>query len=246
MPGRDVFICHTRADWATHAQPLRTALTLAGISCWTDEAQILPGESIVEKVSEGLGSARLVAVLVTRALMLRAWPQRELNAALSKEIRTGQTVVIPILCTDQDPYFDRYPLMRDKAYLDWSEGIDEITARICALFPRSPAHEWHCVHPTRHVGLVWVRLLPQHDHIGSPHRLTLRWGPYIKEIKARPDSPGPMSFVHHKTKPDSVVLHTSVDPPSVITFGHGVPPDAAALNIDEGWTRTAGSTWLDD
>lgn len=43
MPGRDVFLCHSRSDRFTHAQPLLRELNLRGISCWVDEGEILPG-----------------------------------------------------------------------------------------------------------------------------------------------------------------------------------------------------------
>lgn len=243
ISGRDVFICHSHVDKATYANPLNEALNAQGVSCWIDEAQILPGESIVEKVNEGLRTSRFIVVIITASFMERRWPQKELNAALSKEIRTGDVAVVPILDVDRNTYFERYPLFEDKLYLDWREGIDRIADHIAAFFPREPAPEWHCSHPTEHVGLIWVRLVPGSQNIGIEHTITLRWGPYVKRVALAPRSPRPISLVHHKTSPDSVILHVSVEPPSVITFGQGPSPDEASINIDEGWTRSAGGYW---
>lgn len=243
MSGRDVFICHAHSDKVTHARPLSEALTKRGLSCWIDEAQILPGESIVDKVNEGLRSSRFVVVVITKEFLDRGWPQKEMNAALSREIRTGDVIVVPVLCTDRDLYFEAYPLLEDKLFLDWQTGVDAIADHIAAFFPRRPAFEWHCSHPTDYVGLIWVRLRPSEENVGQLHKITLRWGPYIKHVELTPVTSDPISLVHHKTNNDSVILHASVNPSSVITFGQGPPPDDDSHNIDEGWTRTAGGHW---
>src|SRR2546421_3212159 len=243
MSGRDVFICHAHVDKATHAGPLNEALNMRGISCWVDEAQILPGESIVEKINDGLRSSRFVVVIITDEFLDRNWPQKELNAALSREIRTGEVVVVPLLATDRARYFDRYPLLEDKLFLDWRQGVSSLASHIAAFFPREPAPEWHCSHPQEYVGLIWARLIPGAGNVGRRHTMTLRWGPYIRTVDVTPESQSPISFMHHKTNPDSVILHASVDPPSVLTFGQGQPPDSNFLNIDEGWTRSAGGYW---
>jgi hypothetical protein len=49
-------------------------------------------------------------------------------------------------------------------------------------------------------------------------------------------------LVHHKTNSDSITLHASIEPASIVTFGVGPAPDGGrfAENIDEGWSRAAG------
>lgn len=243
MVGRDVFICHAHLDKAAFMRPLSELLNRRGISCWLDEAQILPGDSLVEKINEGLRTSRIVLVIITDAFLDRNWPQKEMNSALSREIRTGEVLVVPVLCIDHDRYFDRYPLLEDKLYLDWRAGPRSLADHIAAFFPRTAAPEWHYRHPTEYVGLVWIRLVPSHDNLEVIHQLTLRWGPYIRTVELTPVQPHPISLMHHKTNNDSVILHVSVQPPSVVTFGQGPPPDESFLNVDEGWTRSAGGHW---
>jgi TIR domain-containing protein len=240
MPARDIFLCHAHLDKVTHARPLVDALSRRGISCWVDEAELLPGASLIDAISDGLISAHFVVLLITENFLQRNWTQRELNAALSREIRTGSVVVIPILTVDHDTYARRYPLLEDKVYLNWVEGVESLADRIAALFAREPASEWHQDHPKDHVGLVWVRVLPSAGALGREHSMTLRWGPYIKDVKFTPQSQMPVSFLHHKTNYDLVTLHVHIEPASVVTFGQGTPPDKPPINIDEGWTRSAG------
>lgn len=196
--------------------------------------------SLIDAINDGLATAQFVLVVITENFLQRNWTQRELNAALSREIRTGVVVVIPILATDRGVYIQRYPLLEDKIYLEWSAGVEALADRISSLFAREPTTEWHHDHPQEHVGLVWVRVLPAAKMLGREHTMTLRWGPYIRQVKFTPQLAVPISFLHHKTNPDVVTLHVQIEPEAVVTFGQGIPPDQPAVNIDEGWTRTSG------
>src|SRR5690242_9168175 len=71
-------------DQVTHARPLVDALGRRSVSCWVDEAELLPGVSLMDAISEGLTSAHFVVVLITENFLQRNWTQRELNAALSR------------------------------------------------------------------------------------------------------------------------------------------------------------------
>lgn len=243
MPARDVFLCHAHDDKFTHTAPLARELNLRGISCWVDEGEILPGRSLIDAINDGLRASTYVLVLVTDTFLRPGWRQRELNAALAREIRTDTTVVIPVLDVDHGRFANQYPLLGDKLALDWYKGLDYVASEIASLFPRSPSPEWHHDHPVDHIGLVWVRVLPTLENKNRSHCLTLRWGPYIKDqVFDAPDN-GPVSFAHHKTAPDRVTLHVSVSPSAVVTFGQGPAPDQPAINIDEGWTRSSGGEW---
>ena len=240
MPARDVFLCHAHLDKVTHIRPLVDALNRRGVSCWVDEAELLPGASLIDAINDGLATSQFVLVVITENFLEKNWTQRELNAALSREIRTGTVVVIPVLAADPGAYVRRYPLLEDKVYLDWSDGVESLAARISALFSREPAAEWHHDHPREYVGLVWVRVLPTAETVGCEYSMTLRWGPYIKQVRFTPQFLVPVSLLHHKTNPDVVTLHVQIEPESIVTFGQGIPPDQLAINIDEGWTRTSG------
>jgi hypothetical protein len=243
MPVRDVFICHASADKDTHARPLAAALSRRAISVWLDEAEIRPGTSIIDAINEGLTHARFVTPIITEEFIGRDWPRRELNAALTREVGMRQVVVLPVLAADREMYFARYPLLSDKLYLNWDNGPDYVAEEISSLFARSPEREWHYEHPHDHVGIVWVTVLHQPVNVSVQHRLTLRWGAYLRIVEWIPEGLEPTSFIHHKTNPDLVTLHVSVKPEAIVTFGQGQPPRGQVRNIDEGWTRTAGGEW---
>jgi hypothetical protein len=88
-PTRDIFVCHASEDKDDVVRPLVEPCTVAGISCWYDEAEIQWGDSITQKVNEGLASSKLVVVVFSPAFVRKNWPQRELNAVLNQEVSSG-------------------------------------------------------------------------------------------------------------------------------------------------------------
>ncbi len=240
MPSRDVFICHASPDKEAFARPLAAALDQRAVSSWLDEAMIKPGDSITDAVNDGLRLSRYVIVIVTPELLKRPWPRKELNAAFLREIRLGEVVVIPILAADPARWADEFPLMADKLYLPWTDGPDVIAEAVARRFDRSPASEWVFEHPRSYRGPIWLRCTPSS---ATEHTITLRWGPLIKQVMLHPTDLNPWSMVHHKLQEDSVPFHVHVQPAATMTVGQGPPPDSAprAINVDEGWTRSAGA-----
>ena len=239
MSARDVFVCHAHLDKETHARPLAWALGREGISCWVDEGQILPGDSLVKAVNEGLAGAKQVVLLITERFLGRSWTEREMEAATSLEIETGETLVIPVLAVARSKLLKHYPLLAPKFALDWRSGPEEIAGAIAKRFGRHVANDWVFEHPIEHVGAIWTRVTPSRNRWGQAHELTLRWGPFIWRGSVSPNDT-PVSLTHHKELPDRVPLHVEVNPPAIVTVGQGVPPDAAMVDIDEGWQRVAG------
>lgn len=235
---RDVFLCHAHIDKARYARPLASALESRGVSCWLDEAQILPGDSLFRAINEGLSGAQCVVVLLTDAFVGRAWTERELEAATSVELESGGPVVIPVVATSRDDLVKRYPLLAGKFALSWDEGVDAIANVIERRFDRNPARDWIFLHPENYVGPIWTRLVPQSAQTGK-HSVVLRWGPFV--WRRRLDLRGrPLALAHHKERPDQVPLLVEVTPDAIVTAGLGMSPGEDILHIDEGWTRAAG------
>lgn len=240
MPVRDVFICHASPDKEAYARPLTSSLSQVGVSVWLDEAVLEAGDSIADAISDGLRLTSYVLVIVTPELLRRPWPRRLLNAALSREIRLGKVVIIPVLAVEPEVWAEAFPLLADKLYLSWNDGLGHIADQVARLFHRTPAAEWVFEHPTDYVGPVWLRCTTTSD---VQHIITIRWGPLIKTVSWMPPLGASWSFVHHKSNTDRVPIHINVDPPAVVTAGHGPAPDVApyAINIDKEWARAADS-----
>ncbi|MEV0677175.1 toll/interleukin-1 receptor domain-containing protein [Actinosynnema sp. NPDC050436] len=238
---RDVFISHASADKEKYARPLDRELQKRGVSTWLDEVQLGDGENFVQSIAWGLERAELVACLITPRFLDRRWTAKELSVALSGEISSGTTRVIPVFDVDnEESVFSTFPLLRDKTYVDWKIGPDRIAHRLATRFRRRPA-EWHVFwHEQACVGPIWMRILPTEENQGSLHRVRVLWGPYTYSTEVRSPVRGPLSLTHHKLECDSLPMYVATHPAAVVTIGQGSAPDEESSAIDEGWVRLRG------
>ena len=128
---KDVFLCHAHEDKAAIVEPLFRALFSEGVSCWYDNAEIKWGDSITEKVSEGLAKSEYVIVVLTKHFLKKNWPKRELMAALNKESSTGKVVVLPLVAGDEafrKQVEVEFFLQSDKLHVEWKVNPGEIAS----------------------------------------------------------------------------------------------------------------------
>jgi len=120
---RDVFLCHAAEDKDEIVSPLARELERSAITYWLDKHQIAWGDSISEEVNEGISCSHYVLAVVTPRFLTKNWPQRELNAWIGLEARTGLVRILVLMAGDQEhrrAVFDRFPLLSDKLYIDWN------------------------------------------------------------------------------------------------------------------------------
>ncbi|MFQ5788460.1 MAG: TIR domain-containing protein [Thermodesulfobacteriota bacterium] len=134
---KDIFLCHASEDKHDIVKPLVIACEEAGISYWYDEAEIKWGDSIPQKVNEGLEKSRYVVVILSESFIKKNWPERELNSQLNIEASTGEVRVLPLLSgTDKTKknILSKYSILNDKNYLTWDNNashiIDALKARL--------------------------------------------------------------------------------------------------------------------
>ncbi|MFY9222923.1 MAG: toll/interleukin-1 receptor domain-containing protein [Blastocatellia bacterium] len=120
---RCVFLSHASEDRYMYIKPLAKELDKHGISYWLDEAEIGWGQSISEKIYEGIRISQYVIVFLSANFIRKHWPKTELEIALSKELLLNRTVVLPIIIGDPKVVFEEYPFFKDKAYLRWDPNL---------------------------------------------------------------------------------------------------------------------------
>src|SRR6266478_48970 len=133
---RQVFVCHAKEDRNTIVKPLIDAFEKLGISYWYDEDEIKWGDSITQKVNEGLVRSRYLIAVVSEHFVKRPWQRREMNAALSVEASSGRVKVLLLLvgtAEQRTKLMAQLALQNDKLYLVWN-GDPEPT--VSALIDR--------------------------------------------------------------------------------------------------------------
>ncbi len=136
---RDIFICHASEDKAEVVRPLVKALEEENISCWLDEGEIKWGDSITQKVNEGLKVSRFLIVVFSQSFIVKKWPQRELFAALNQEASSGEVKILPLLIGDKSArgiIIGELPLLNDKKYLIWEGKPEPVVDAILNILSR--------------------------------------------------------------------------------------------------------------
>jgi hypothetical protein len=127
-----LFLSHTSED-KPFVRKLKKDLEAHGVEdVWLDEAEILVGDSLTGKISEALSKTRFVGVVLSPRSIKSAWVEKELEAAITREISTGEVVVLPML---YEPC-DLPPFLVGKLYADFTsdekyqDSLDKILRRL--------------------------------------------------------------------------------------------------------------------
>ena len=94
-----IFLSHAFED-KLFARKLAKDLRQAGHIVWIDEAEIKIGDSLIEKIRDGIDRVDYVAAVLSRKSVNSAWVKKELDIASNREIEEKRVVVLPILLED--------------------------------------------------------------------------------------------------------------------------------------------------
>ncbi len=92
---RDVFISHASEDKDSVVRPLAHELIRMGFSIWYDEYELTVGDSLLQKIDDGLTRSRYGIVVLSKHFFGKDWPKKELDGLTAKEI-DGRKVILPI------------------------------------------------------------------------------------------------------------------------------------------------------
>src|SRR6185503_12058910 len=95
-----VFLSHASEDKERFVLGFDLKLRGKGVDVWLDKWEILPGDSLVEKIfEEGIKGAQAVIVVVSKNSADKVWVREELNAAVVRNIE-GISKLIPVVIDD--------------------------------------------------------------------------------------------------------------------------------------------------
>jgi hypothetical protein len=117
---RIAFLSHSSKD-KSFVRHLAADLVAHGVKVWLDEQQILVGDSIPEKIAQGLAESDFFLIVVSRNSLESPWVKKELNGALVHEIERRKVRLMPIR-------FDDAPVpdsIIDKAYADFRGSYED-------------------------------------------------------------------------------------------------------------------------
>jgi len=130
----DVFISHASQDKDSLVRPLAKELTEMGFDVWYDESTLKVGDSLREKIDQGLSSSRYGVVVLSESFFAKNWPQYELNGLVAREMHGGK-VILPIWHkVSKDEVLSFSPTLADKVALNTSiSSVSEIAKELAEV-----------------------------------------------------------------------------------------------------------------
>lgn len=117
--GQTVFISYN-VDDAPFATALAKHLRSRRIRPWIDKEEIRVGDSLIGRIGEALHDNDFIIAVLSPSSVRSEWVRRELNEALTREIRERRVVVLPVIARKcKLPAF-----LTDKSYADFTKNYD--------------------------------------------------------------------------------------------------------------------------
>lgn len=122
---RIAFLSHSSAD-KSFIRQLASDLTANGIDVWLDEQRIRVGDSIPDKIAQGLAESDHFLIAISKHSTASEWVKKELNNALVTEVQRRNVHVLPLKLDDAT----MPAALADKKYANFSAsykaGLDEL------------------------------------------------------------------------------------------------------------------------
>ncbi len=129
---KDVFISHSHADKDEFIKPLVAALNGVNITCWYDELEIVPGDSLAQKINYGLTHSKLIVFCLSENFLNGGWSIKELTAAIGLTMISGDKYrMVPLMLDNPQTIQEKYPIpFGDMTYIRWDKNIDNTVKAI--------------------------------------------------------------------------------------------------------------------
>jgi hypothetical protein len=125
------FICHVTADKKAFVTPLGEELQKFGVSVWLDTFILKVGDSLRQKIDEGLSKSRYGVVVFSPSFFEKKWPQTELDGLFAREMGGKKTVILSVRHhISIEELVEKVPLLAGKLILDSSEGVPAIARKL--------------------------------------------------------------------------------------------------------------------
>ena len=106
----------------------------AGLSVWYDEFQLKIGQSLRQKIDQGLARSRFGIVVLSPSFLSKGWTNYELDGIVTRSVN-GEQVILPIWHQiTKKEVIDFSPSLADKVARNTATyTVEEIAAEIAAV-----------------------------------------------------------------------------------------------------------------
>lgn len=121
----NVFVSHRGADLDL-AERLGTELRDRGHTVWFDDWELDIGDSIVEKMNDGLTGSAYLVLCYSDSGSLSPWMGREWMSALARQLNGAGARLLPVRLTGGEPPAILADVKYADLVADWPGGVDAL------------------------------------------------------------------------------------------------------------------------
>lgn len=125
-----VFLSYARADEA-FAKALSSQLIRRGISVWTTDYDLLPGDNVWLRVGDALQKSKAMVVLISPDSMRSEYVRHEIEYALGNQNYEGKLFPVEVRPTENIPW-----ILRKFRKFDGREGAAKLSESIAHALKR--------------------------------------------------------------------------------------------------------------
>ncbi len=116
---KEIFLSYSNKDKSL-ARKIARDLGKKGINVWLADWEIFVGDSISQKIQNGLKKTRFIAVLLSKHSIKSNWVEKEWQTKIDCEVRDGNVTILPLKADD----CEIPPLLKDKKYANFTKNYE--------------------------------------------------------------------------------------------------------------------------
>jgi len=126
----DFFICHASEDKLDVVVPLAAELRRRGCNIWLDQWTLSIGDSLSQKIDQGLARSKYGIVVLSKSFFGKDWPKIELSGLVQKEIG-GEKVILPVWHdVEYEDVRNFSPILADRVAAKTRDGIPHVSSQL--------------------------------------------------------------------------------------------------------------------
>ena len=127
----DIFISHATEDKESVALPLAKELSKYPIKVWIDNQELKIGDSLIDKINEGIAKSRYGVVILSPNFFAKKWTKRELKMLFMRDEDDDDVVILPVWHEVTAKEVKSYNLLlADAVGISTVKGLDYVAAEI--------------------------------------------------------------------------------------------------------------------
>lgn len=135
----DVFISHASEDKANVARPLAELLQQSGLRVWLDANELTIGDSLSQKIDQGLAHSSYGVVILSEHFFRKGWPRHELAGLVARQMVGGNKVILPIWHgVDHSSIVKYSPPLADAVAANTKDGLNKVAEDIVTAVRSAP------------------------------------------------------------------------------------------------------------